>query len=325
MIMDMRTFSILVTILFALSATPAVAQFSTDQFTNPEYGIEIQPEFPRPGEAITATLTDYRGSSFGANVTWVLNGRVIPDAENQRQTIVTAGEAGVAQTIEAILTKGSGQGERLRAIVKPIYLDIVIEPQTRTPDFYLGRSLPSIGSIVNATALISGDNSRVSDLVFTWRIGQQVIEGGPIRGRNQVSYTTPMGSSETLSVQVAKTDGTVIARRSVSIPSVEPIVQFYELSPLFGISNKVIGSTVPLIGNSTIVKVEPYYLDSRVYNNPSIIQWKLGGVTTSNQSRNPYEITLQRMWTGGSTELEFQVRDTAQVLQGVKGSTRINF
>lgn len=323
--MDMRTFFILATILFTLPVIPASAQFSTNQFTNPEYGIEIQPEFPRPGEAVTATLTDYRGSSFGANVTWVLNGNVIPEAENQRQTIITAGEAGVPQTIEAILTKGSGQGERLRTVIKPIYLDIVIEPQTRTPDFFLGRSLPSIGSIVNATALISGDSSQVSNLVFTWRIGQQVIEGGPVRGRNQVSYTTPMGSSETLSVQVAKTDGTVIARRSVSIPSVEPFLQFYELSPLFGISSKVISGTVPLIGNSTIVKAEPYHLDSRVYNNPSIVQWKLGGVTTSNQSRNPYEITLQRMSTGGSTELEFHVRDTAQVLQGAKGSTRINF
>lgn len=325
MIIDMRTFSILCTLLLAFTALPAAAQLTSNQFTTPEYGLEIQPEFPRPGETITATLTDHRGSSFGATVTWLVDGKVISTAENQRKTTLTAGKIGVPQTIEVILSKSGNTSESLKKIITPLYVDIVIEPQTRTPDFYIGRSLPSIGSIVNATALINGSKVPASDLVYTWRIGQQVIEGGPIRGRNQVSYTTPMGDRETLTVQIATTNGTIIARRSVSIPSVSPTIQFYELSPLFGLNSKTIIDSIPLIGNSTVIKAEPYYLDSRVYNQPAISQWKIGGITTSNQSSNPYEITLQRSWSGGSTELEFQVRDTTQVLQGAKGSTRINF
>ncbi|NCN12027.1 hypothetical protein GW937_01765 [Candidatus Kaiserbacteria bacterium] len=321
----MRILFSLFIILFLLSATPAVAQFNSNQFTTPESGIDLQPKFPHPGEIVTATINDYRSSSFGSDLIWVLDGKIVPGTKNKRTITFTAGELGASQAIEVVLTKGEGQNEKLKAVIKPIYLDIIVEPQTRTPDFYIGRALPSMGSVVNATALISGDNTPVSDLVYTWRIGQNVIEGAAIRGQNQVSYTTPMSNKEILSVEIAKIDGTIIAKRFVLIPSVEPVIQFYELSPLFGISNKVISDSIPLIGNSTIIKAEPYYLDSRVYNNPAIIEWKLGGIVTSNQSKNPYEITLERTWAGGSTGLEFHVRDTKQVLQGAKGSTRINF
>jgi hypothetical protein len=133
-----------------------------------------------------------------------------------------------------------------------------------------------------------------------------------------------MGESETLTLQVAELDGTVLARRSILVPSVEPVIHFYTVSPLFGISNRA-ASTVPLISNSVIVQAEPYYLDSRVYNEPAFIEWKIGGTKTINPNNNPYEITLERSGVFGATNLDFHVRDTKQVLQGAKGTTRINF
>lgn len=325
MIIYMRIFSILLVLFLGLTATPAAAQFSSNSFIDPTSGIKLQPEFPQPGERVTATIADYQGGNYGANISWVLDGNAIPDAENQRETIVTAGKAGGTQTIQVVLTKVTGERQVLSTTIKPTYLDIVIEPQTRTPNFYLGRALPSIGSTVNATALISGNGFHDPDLIYTWRLGQQVIEGGSVRGRNQVSFTTPRGESEVLTVQVTELNGTVISRRSVLLPFVAPELHFYEVSSLFGMKKKAVDKGVSLISNSMIVMAEPYYLDSRVYNDPSVIQWKLGGVTANNPSNNPYEITLERTGVTGSTELMFHVRDTKQILQGVQGSTRINF
>jgi hypothetical protein len=321
----MRIFSILFFLFLGLSATPVAAQFSTDSFIDPASSIQLKPEYPQPGEKVTATLSDYNGGSYGANITWVLDGKIIPDAENKREVILTAGKVGETQTLQAVLTRVTGGNEALTTVIKPAYLDIIIEPQTRTPDFYLGRSLPSIGSIVNATALISGNGFRNPDLIYTWRIGQQIIEGGAIRGRNQVSFSTPRGKSEVLSVQVAELDGTIISHRSILLPSVTPEVHFYEVSSLFGMSKKSADAGVSLISNSLVLQAEPYFLDSRTYNDPSVIQWKLGNINTVNPSSNPYEITLQRTGMAGSAELQFHVRDTKQLLQGAQGTTRINF
>lgn len=320
----MRT--IVTIFIFALSlvAVPALAQFNTNPFTTPDFGIELQPPYPTPGEAVTLSINDFRGSSFGANITWVLDGKVIPEAENKRQVQITAGELGTTQSVEAILTRTSGSKETLAVTVRPIYLDIIIEPQTHVPNHYRGRALPSIGSTVNATALISGAGFRNPDLIYTWRIGQRVIEGGSIRGRNQVSFTTSY-SSESLTVQVATLDGSIIASRSILIPSVTPEVHFYEVSALFGMSKKTITTSTSLIGNSLIIAAEPYYLDSGVYNNPDIAEWELGNSPTETGSGNPYEVTLQRTGSGGTLNLNFHVRDTTQVLQGAVGSTQINF
>lgn len=325
MIIGMRIATVCLVLCLGLSATPAAAQFNTNSFSNPDYGIELQPPYPQPGETVTATLTDYRGSSYGSNVSWVFNGTVIPESENQRSVRVTAGPANSTETIEVVLTRAGGGREVLRAEMRPVYLDIIIEPQTRTPDHYLGRALPSIGSVVNATALISGRGFRNPDLIYTWRLGQQTIEGGPVRGRNQVSFPMPMGSGEVLTVQVTELDGSIIARRSVLLPSVTPEIHFYEVSSLFGMSKQTITGAVPLIGNSVVVRAEPYFLDSRVFNDPDVATWKLGGVTTNSGGGNPYEVTLQRVGASGVTNLEFHVRDLDQVLQGAEASTRINF
>lgn len=321
----MRTISIFFTLFLCLVASQASAQFSASSFTETQSTIELQPPYPRPGETVVATLNDYSSASYGANITWFVDGSLITEATNQRQATFIAGESGKPQRVQAVLSKEIGGNQTLSTSLTPIYLDLVVEPQTKTPDFYLGRALPSIGSTVNVTALISGKGFTNPDLIYTWRYGQQVLEGGSVRGQNRVSIITPMGDSEVLSVQVAALDGTIIAQRSIYVPSVTPEVYFYEVSPLFGMKKKAALDGIPLISNSMIVQAVPYYLDSRVYNDPAILKWELGTTDIEKPSGNPYELTLQRTGTTGSVELNFHVRDTKQLLQGAEGSTRINF
>lgn len=321
----MRILSLCLVLLWGFYAVSASAQFDLGSFANPTSGIELQPAYPEPGEQVTATIADYQSSNYGATITWTLDGKIIPDTENKRAVVITAGESGSAQTIRAVLTKVGANNVVFESGIKPLYLDIILEPQTHTPDQYQGRALPSVGSTVNATALLSGHGFRNPDLIYTWKVGQQTIGGAPMRGRNQVSFAAPMGDNELLTLQVTELNGTVIAQRSILLPLVDPEIQFYEINALFGRNKKTINQSVPLIGNSLIVRAEPYYLDSRVFNNPDTTIWKLGGVTTDNGGGNPYEITLQRLGSSGNISLEFHVRDTKQILQGAQASTRINF
>lgn len=326
MIVSMKILSIVCLLMIILVSTPVFAQIDADSITNPESSIEIQPDFPKPGESITATLNDYSSDTYGSAITWVLNGKELVNFKNQRQATLVANPTGEQQTLEIILSKADGGKRVVSKVIKPIYLDIIIEPQTRVPDFYLGRSLPSIGSIVNATALVSGNGLKSTDLVYTWRINREVIEGGPIRGRNQVSFTTPFGEDSVLSIQVTEPNGTIIASRAILLPIVSPEVKFYEVNSLFGIKNIPISSILSLTGNSVVVRAEPYNLDSRVYNDPNIHEWKINDINSINTAGgNPYEVTLQKNNSVGTSNLQFHVRDMKQLLQGAKASVEINF
>lgn len=302
----------------------ASAQIDIQDLVNPKLLLEVEPEFPRPGEQVTISLNDYRGGTYGSNVTWLYDGQVVAEAENRRSVTITAGALNTPIKIEAILNKPTGGREVLSTLIRPVYLDIVIEAQTRVPDFYLGRALPSIGSIVNATVLVN-DGSMRKDLVYTWQLNRQVLEAGPIRGRNQVSFTTPQGDSSILSVQATTPSGTILARRAIFVPSVQPTISFHAVSTLFGVRHSPISSELILVGNSATIQAEPYNLDIRVYNNPDIAQWKINNSPSQTAGGNPYQVTFQQTGFSGSANLSFQVRDTTQVLQGANDNIQVRF
>jgi hypothetical protein len=320
----MRLFFILFFISFSLVTQPIHAQIDVQGLVSPQLLLEVEPEFPRPGEEVTITINDYRGGTYGSNVTWLYDGEVVEAAKNRRSVVITAGALNRPTQIEAVLSKPAGGTETLSATILPVYLDIVIEAQTRVPDFYLGRSLPSVGSIVNATALVNDGQNR-NDLVYTWRLNRQVLEGGPIRGRDQVSFSTPMGENAILSVQATEPNGTVLARRAIFIPSVQPTISFHEVSALFGVKHIPITNNLILVGNTATIQAEPYNLDTRVYNNPDVAQWKINNSTNQTQGGNPYQVTFQQTGLQGSANLSFQVRDTTQVLQGASSNIQIRF
>jgi hypothetical protein len=320
----MRLFFILFLFIFGTFTHTASAQLDMQELVSPQLLLETEPEYPRPGEEVTITINDYRGGTYGSNVTWLYDGQVVDSAENRRSVTIVAGALNTPTKVEAVLSKPSGGREVLSTTIRPVYLDIVIEAQTRVPDFYLGRSLPSIGSMVNATALVNDGRMR-TDLVYTWSLDRQVLEGGPIRGRDQVSFAMPMGDNAILSVQATEPSGRVLARRAIFVPSVQPSVSFHEVSTLFGVKQSPIDSELILVGNTGTVQAEPYHLDTRVYNNPAVAQWKIDNSSQQNTGGSPYQITFQQTGLTGSVKLGFQVRDTTQVLQGATDSIRVRF
>ena len=304
-------------VLFFLLVSPSFTQAQLDSsFLNDSAPfLETQPDYPNPEDSITVTLNDYQSSNFGATIEWYIDGVLLTEAKNQRKITTNAGSVGQSSIIKAVMTGPTGRSEVASRTIRPIYLDIIVEPQTHVPDFYSGRALPSIGSIVNLTALLNDGSMVNSELIYTWRVNDQVIDAGPVRGRNKVSFTTPQGSSIILSLQVTRLDGTVLARRSLVIPSVSPEVVFYEMNTLYGLSSQAVRSNFNMSGNSATLMAEPYYLDSRVYNQPSLAEWKIDNYPAGSSGNNPYAITLERTGNPGIADLVFWLRNVPALLQ----------
>jgi hypothetical protein len=299
------------------------AQFETSGFVDNTTSVVLEPTFPSPETVFTATLNDYGGDGFGATIEWYYNDTKLDWATNRRSIELTAPKAGDLAEIQVILSSPSGSVQKASQTITPLYLDIILEPQTHTPSFYKGRALPTPDSTVNATVLLSNPSPLQGEYLYTWRFNNTVIQGGPLRNINRVSFTMSQDSFPTLSVTVSELNGTIIARRSIAIPNVAPRLLFYEVNTLYGIRPVALRDPFEFLGNSTTLRAVPYNLDSGVYNNPSVSLWRIDGNEVPNGS-NPYEITLEKTSSNTRARVEFRVQSTTKLLQGTSGSLSLD-
>jgi hypothetical protein len=279
--------------------------------------LEISPTTPEPFTPVEVRLNDYGTALGGGTVRWFVNGTAVAGADNQRQIVFTAGANGQRQTIEARVTSPTGAPVTLRQTFTPYYLDLIIEPQTRVPALYTARALPSQGSTVLARAVLSSPLDPQS-LTYSWRVNDGVLYAGPVRGQEQAQFVMPPGDA-IVSVTIMR-EGEVIASKSVELIGTEPLLRFYSHNPLFGLSRIPLKDRLTILGGSTIIRAEPFYLDNQTYNQPDLLEWTVGGGVRGNQNRNPYDLTVEASAPGTAS---FHVRNLTKLLQGVQGSTMI--
>ncbi|MEN9920276.1 MAG: hypothetical protein RL538_169 [Candidatus Parcubacteria bacterium] len=314
-------------IAFFLLASPlfSYAQFSADGMLGTNLSIQSMPEYPSPGEAFELSIDDYGGGAYGAEILWYRNDTLIPNTANARKITLTAGDVGVKEVISVVFKKSNGVTNTLKKEFTPMFLDIIVEPQTHVPGFYQGRALASVGSTVNLTALLSDGETLIKrDLVYLWKYNLTVIEGGPLRNRNEVSFKMPQDSYTVVSVQVSTPSGEILAKESTIIPLATPEVHFYEVNALYGVELKTITGDFNMIADSATIVAEPYFIDSNTFNYPDILEWKINNSAARSNSSNPYIITLQKTGDPGAATLDFHVRNTDILLQGAKNQIKIN-
>lgn len=326
MIRAMRATIFLFSAFIMLFSGAANAQTLAAELLNDKESITLSPEFPAPGEVVKASMNNYSSFLSGASIAWSINGAAVPETDNHREISFIAGDVGEKMDLRVTLTPEAGAPRYIERSITPIYVDIVFEPQTHVPFFYKGRGLPSIDSIVNATALIDNGSLQTGDYVYIWRVNNVVLEQGPIRGRNKVSFETPRGTKSTVYLQVTRPNGDVIARKAVYLPAVYPSIYFYEESGLYGPSTQAIVGNKILTGNVLSLIAEPYNLDSRVYNAPDIVEWSINGQKSEFSNSNPYSMVVQRAGASGvSATVGFQMGSLGQVLQSGKNSVKITY
>lgn len=209
--------------------------------------------------------------------------------------------------------------------VVPLYLDVVVEPQTYSPPFYQGRTLPIHGSQVLLTALLQDSDGLVSeaDYTYTWRLNNRVIDGAGVRGGWRQLITIPHGRNQQISVDVVNQQGTLVARRTILVPSAEVDIQLYENHPLYGLNQRAITSDYVVLSNSTNINAVPYNLANSAFQQNLFTEWRINNQRSAAGS-NPFEITLRQQGSGMAT-LSFRLRNRTELLQGGERSVNVNF
>ncbi|MBY0538735.1 hypothetical protein K2P47_05065 [Patescibacteria group bacterium] len=322
----MRFFAIVFFLALLVPGLPTSAQVggSITDITGESVSIVLDPQYPNPGDQVTATIDDYAFNGGGANITWFFDGLSAPNVSNSRTITFTAPAVDTTMTIIARLEFQNGKTLEARRVIKPLYLDLIIEPQTYTPLFYKGRALPTKGSVVNINALLQNKNGPVNstDYSYSWTLNNKSVYGGARIGGNWGQIIVPHGQSSTITISVQDKSGTTVARKLVAIPTVELDVQLYEIRSLLGLGQKAISGDFIITGNSASIKAVPYYLDTRAVSNNLFTEWSINNQPIVNEGYDPFEINLER-GTAGSAQIGFKVRNLSELLQSDETSIRV--
>lgn len=298
---------------------------SFDAITGNQITIGIDPQFPAPGDIYTATLDDYSITNFGATIVWTLNNTELTQFRNKRSITLTAGAVGETDILEVSLYGENNKTYTANQRITPRYLDVIIEPLTYTPITYAGRPLPIFGSQVLLTALLHDKNGLVdpTKYTYTWQVEGDYIDGGPVRGKYKSFITIPHGLNILVIVEIKDISGLSIARRLFTIPSGAIDTQFYEVNPLFGMSEKAITDNYRIISNSSTIYAVPYNQDLTARPESQNIEWLIDGRRIES-GPNPYQITISNLGET-STRIRFKIRNVVELLQGDDKSVQISF
>lgn len=316
-------FSGFVTAALFLICHPPVAHAQITSLLEPTLAIVLEPAYPAPGESFTASINSY--SLTGRTITWAVDGDARPEATDKRAIELVAPEEGVVFRIRATIAEGSRNPIVLNRVLVPGNVDVVVEAETVVPPFYKGMPLPGTGSEVRVIALprlynTAGALLDSDSLTYQWRVGNRTA----LSGVGEQALTTTIGRSDTfISLVIKNGSGEVMYEETRVVTPFDPVVLFYEQSPLYGLSHTMVSSLNVTTGEVG-VRAVPYYTSTNIFDNAQV-QWTLNGAPITNPSASPDVITLRRTGSGGVAEVGFSIRNLDNLLQHGTGLFNVVF
>ncbi|MEJ0053723.1 MAG: hypothetical protein WDN10_03310 [bacterium] len=285
----------------------------------PALTLAISPDYPRPYDTITASLSSNSIDLAAAIITILADGKEIPMTNGRAR--VTLGAAGSATVVKAIATIG-GQAYSASQTVRPAEVALIAEPAATSHPFYPGGfGIPSQGQVrlVALPDLRATGGKRFTDgtLVYKWKLnGQELADLSGI-GRSVVSMTAPVRYRDaTIEVTVLSPDQSLVADSVLRISPSDPSVRVYESDPLLGIRyDRALGDEFAMPGAEATFVAVPYGFA----RTPAIVWTVNSGASGSNPA-----ITLRS--TGGKGSAAVSVTATLpQLFETATRALRISF
>ncbi|HYF28973.1 MAG TPA: hypothetical protein VEA36_01245 [Candidatus Paceibacterota bacterium] len=270
--------------------------------------ISITPEYPRPYQTVSVRPSSTLIDLAAASVTVSANGTVVGQGSGSAPVNVALGGPGSLTTIRVSATvEGKTYTRELR--VRPAEVSLIVEPQTSRHPFYAGGTgVASEGQLrlVAISDLRSSAGTRLdpATLVYTWRLGDRILEAQSGIGKYYMSASAPVRYRDTVvSVTVTTQDSAIVSRAEVLVAPIDPLVRIYRNDPLLGpLFDTALSGTVTMDDEETFRAV-PYH-----FAGGSGITWLVNGA----ENGSDRDITLRATGTGGgSASLIARVKQAA--------------
>lgn len=264
--------------------------------------VSISPEYPKPYETVAVTVKSSLIDLFSSKVTITANGQKVEEGSGVMTSYVRVGGAGEKTTITVSALSG-GKTYNKTIVLRPASVALVAEPLSTTHPFYRGGGLVASEGTVRLVAIPdfqSAPNTTVKaeNLVYTWRLGQQILESVSGIGKSSVTATAPVRYRDaTLSVTVTTQDSSMVAYAVTTIAPSDPFIRVYLNDPLLGpLFDTALSGSLKMSSTEQTFRMVPYYFAKA----PSV-SWRVSG----NEGGVERDVTVRTTGAGaGSAVLE---------------------
>ncbi len=284
---------------FMLAQTASAQGFS-------EVAIQLQPEYPKPGDTVQISLRSYSQNLQGSHIQWLIGDDVLLK-EGQGLTNLTLTTPLLGEQIDLTI-KVAGVVAATRTILATT-VDILWEAQTYTPKYYLGRALPVDSSKITAMAVphLGSRGEDGTKLIYNWYKGSKFLVDSSGVGKSALTTASPgLYDDYNLSVEVTDNLGKVLAQNGVHITTVEPELVFYGVSPLLGtnFSQALSANSANTLTIESSLTAIPYYFS---VSEPQELAytWRVSNARSLQESQ-PNSLTITSTQAGASISLSAQ-------------------
>lgn len=285
------------------------------QFGNVEpLSIIISPDYPRPFQVITVTPESNLIDLSASTIVFSVNGQVVQRGSGKESASVAVGGPGQTTTITVTATN-KGQTYTARTTIRPADVSLITEPQTTTHPFYEGGALIASEGGLRIIAVpdlrtAAGAPIAASNLVYTWKNGDQILQSASGIGKNVLVGVAPVRFRDTvISVTVASQDTSVVGFARTLVSPVDPQTVIYRNDPLLGPRYEAaLSSTDTINTGEQSYRAVPYY-----FGTIPTLTWSVNGSASQTGS----DITVRPAGSGqgrallGVTALATSPRQTS--------------
>lgn len=263
--------------------------------------IELEPRYPEPGDTVTATIKNFSPNDSSHRLEWFINGVSQAENKNASEITFTAPDLSTKVVVEARLN----DSVQASASFTPVYVDIIVDPDTYIPPHFAGRPVPTGGANVTFTAVVEeAEKLPASSYRYEWKLNGSSAKSETISGP-QITIPIKSARNHTVSVTVSDTARGVIGQQFIQIPVLDPKPLFYKIHPLYGSETYPLTSPYNFSDNQLNLSLVPYYLDNVVLRDNPKIEWQVNRQTVQTDG---YDISLERSGETGLTNLEFSLK-----------------
>lgn len=293
----MRLFHLALFAAALLIGSPVSAQGigSTEPFT-----LVINPEYPRPYQSVSISPRSTMLNLAASTVVIRVNDREVERGSGQVVGYGRMGAPGEATVISVSVTS-EGQTYTKQVTLRAADVALIVEPLSTTHPFYKGGGLPVSEGRVRLVAvpdIRTAPSSPVSpgNLVYTWRLGTQVLQGASGIGRSSLEATAPVRYRDArVSVTVTTQSSSVVAYAETLISPVDPILRIYRNDPLLGpLFDTALIDSVTMTSEEETYRVVPYYFPST-----PVLSWSVNSTESSSEK----DITVRATGAGRGSAL----------------------
>lgn len=316
--MMLRSLAVAVALLgLGLSSTSHAQLSSTEPLT-----LLVTPSYPRPYQTVTIVPQSTSFNLSASTVVTTVNGSEVSRGSGAEPVYVRMGGPGSVTTV-LVRTTTNGQTYSKSVTIRPAEVSLVAEPVSTTHPFYEGGALVASEGRVRLVALAdlrTSAGTRISpeSLIYTWRNGNQVLEGSSGLGKSVLPATAPVRYRDArITVTVSSQDQSVVAEAAVTVSPGDPLVRVYRRDPLLGpLFGTALGSDFTLKDTEETFRAVPYFFPDR----PSIV-WQVNGT----QSDSDENITVRTSGAGAGSALLGVLARSAASTRTAESRFRIRF